>query len=111
MFLIAALSAIPTYLSGESAEKIVGELSGVADEFMEPHHQMGFYTLIALETLGGLSLLLLVLGRKREVASWMIYLMLILSVLNVSLAGYTANLGGQIHHPEARRGFVPPPVE
>jgi uncharacterized membrane protein len=111
IFIVAALSAIPTYLSGQSAEKIVGELSGVSDEFMEPHEEIAFYALIALETLGALSLLFLVLTRKREAAPWMIYVTLVVSLFTAALAGYTANLGGQIHHPEARRGFVPPPVE
>jgi hypothetical protein len=39
---------------------------------------------------------------------WFMVLALILTIVVNSLVGYTANLGGQIKHPEARKGFQLP---
>lgn len=102
VFLLAALFAIPTYLSGEGAEDLINDVPGVMEPLIEPHEQMAFYALIALEALGLVSIIGLVTTRRGTIAPLLINLTLALSIFTAALVAYTANLGGQIHHQEIR---------
>ena len=109
VFILAALFAIPTYLSGQKAEELIEEIPGVSGPLIETHEDMAFYALISLETLGLLSLVAWIVARKRGLVPTLINLTLVVSIFTATLVGYTANLGGLIHHPEIRPGFIPAP--
>lgn len=106
LFLAAALGAIPTYLTGEPAEEVVENLAGVEPERIEEHEELALVALTAIEILGAASLAGLYLSRKTgEPPERIVQACLILSLAALVIVGWTAHLGGQIHHPETRPGF------
>ncbi len=56
VFVLIALLAIPTYLTGEGAEEVVEHLPGVEHELIEEHEESALVSLVAIEVLGQLSL-------------------------------------------------------
>jgi uncharacterized membrane protein len=102
---IIALSAIPAYLTGEPAEDVVKGLPGVAMSLVERHEEAAGVALGGVLALGALALAGLVIFRgQRPVANWFGLLTLLAAVVVTGLMAYTANLGGQVHHPEIRSG-------
>lgn len=102
VFLLAALFAIPTYLSGERAEDLMNDIPGVMAPMIEPHERMALYALLSLTALGLVSVIGLAATRRGPIAPLLINLTLALSIFSAALVAFTANLGGQIHHPEIR---------
>jgi uncharacterized membrane protein len=104
--LAASVGAIPTYLSGEPAEEVILSQPGIEEERIEEHEEMALIALIAIEVLGAASLAGLYLSAKAGAPpSTLVIACLILSLLALAIVGWTAHLGGQIHHPELRPGF------
>ncbi len=103
LFVLAALVAVPTFFSGKSAEEVVEDLPGVTEEIIEEHEEAGIQSLIAIEILGLLSLVGLVMPRgAKPTPSWLVILVLLVSLVSSVLNYRTANLGGEINHPEIR---------
>jgi uncharacterized membrane protein len=104
--LLAALGAIPVYLSGEPAEELVESVPGVNPDLIEEHEESALWALVGIEILGAASLAGLYLSRKTGgPPERLIHLCLVLALIAVAIVGRTAYLGGQIHHPEVRPGF------
>ena len=100
---VAGLSAIAVYLTGEPAEEIVEGLAGVSHDAIEAHEAWGWYALLAGIATGGVALGTLTLGWVRgRLGRGAVMLTLALALLSSGMIGYTANLGGQISHPELR---------
>jgi uncharacterized membrane protein len=100
---VAGLSAIAVYLTGEPAEEIVEGLAGVSHDAIEAHEEWGWYALFAGIATGVVALGTLLVGWVWE-RLWRgaVVLTLVLALLSSGLLGYTANLGGKVHHPELR---------
>ena len=108
VLLISALTAIPTYLTGEPAEGAVKELTGNSKQFIEPHEKAAGIALGGILLLGAIALVGLVWFRgERFVPSWFTGTVLLGSLIVAGLLGWTANLGGQIHHSEIRASSSP----
>jgi hypothetical protein len=103
LFLAGALVTIPVFLSGEGSEEAVEHLAGVSETVIEAHADAAKVSLIAIEALGVLSLVAVVMERLRPgfIAAAAAILVIAGSLTTASL-GYTANLGGQIRHSEIR---------
>jgi hypothetical protein len=103
LFVAGALVAIPVFLSGEGSEKALEHVVGVSEAIVEAHADAARVSLIAIEALGVLSLVALVIERVRPqfIAAAAAILVIAGSLTSASL-GYTANLGGQIRHTEIR---------
>jgi uncharacterized membrane protein len=103
----AALGAVPTYLSGEPAEEVVESMAGIEEAAIEEHEEMALLALAAIEILGAGALAGLYLSRKTgEPPERLIQACLILSLAALAMVGWTARLGGEIHHPETRPGYT-----
>ncbi len=103
---IIALATLAVYFTGEPAEEIVEELQGVTESLIEQHEEMAFVALIAVETVGiiaGIGLFISLLSKS--VSSWIVIVLLLLSILTGGLIAKTANVGGQIRHSEIRKDF------
>lgn len=105
---LVALAAIPTYLTGEPAEKIVEHLPGVSEALIESHEEAALFSLIAVEVAGIASLAGLFIFRRRSLPNAMFAAALAITLVAAGLMGWTANLGGQIRHTEIRSGFTAP---
>lgn len=100
---VAGLGIIAVYLTGEPAEEIVEGVAGVSHDAIEAHEEFGWYALIAGIATGGVALGSLIYGlARRHLVRWTVITTLVLAVVSTGVIGYTANLGGQIHHPEIR---------
>ncbi len=105
LFLLSGVLVIPVYLTGEPAEEVVEKLAGVSEQMIEQHEESALFTLAGLVTLGAVSGVLLFLRRRRPIPERWVAAALFLSAAVAAVSIWTANLGGKIHHPEARGSF------
>jgi len=103
LLVLAALTALPVYLTGEPAEELVAPLAGVSQPAIESHEDSAKLSAIAAGLMGASALLALKSARsRREIPAVLGVIVLILAVVTAGLMARTANLGGRIHHIEAR---------
>ncbi|HEU5145188.1 MAG TPA: hypothetical protein VFT90_00665 [Chryseosolibacter sp.] len=101
LFIIAAIGAVITFQTGETAEEAVEHLSGVSESIIERHEDSANLALAGLLTLGLASLSALYLTMKKS--QWMVAasrITLILAIVSFVLIARTGYLGGQIRHTE-----------
>lgn len=102
-FVLLTFLAVPAYLTGEPAEELVEKLGGVSRPFMEEHEQAAQWAFGAHVALGITALLGLALTRRgRPLPNWFAVPLFLLALLVCGVMVRTANLGGQIRHPEIR---------
>ena len=104
--LATALGAIPAFLTGGSAERVVQNLPGIEQDRIEEHEEAALWALVGIEILGAASLAGLYLsGKTGEPPQRLVQACAILALVTLAIVGRTAQLGGHIHHPETRSGF------
>lgn len=108
-FLAIGALAIPVYLTGEPAEELVEGVAGVSHDAIEHHEEWAMWA-FAMQELTGLFTVGVLLYRNfvRHPGHWIRPTLLGLVLITAGLMGYTAALGGRIHHPEIRPGYTPP---
>jgi uncharacterized membrane protein YeaQ/YmgE (transglycosylase-associated protein family) len=109
LFVVLAVVALATFLTGEPAEEAVEGLAGVAEGAIERHEEAALLATIALGVLGALSLGALARFRRRPLPRRVLGLLLVVALVPAGAMGWAANLGGQIRHSEIRAG-APAPV-
>ena len=101
-----AISAIPVYLSGEPTEEIIEKLAGVSESVIEEHETIALISFIAMEALGLLSIIGLIIYRNRPMFPGSFQAgMLLFTFIIMTMFTYTAYLGGHIRHSEIRPDF------
>jgi uncharacterized membrane protein len=100
-FFVAALVAIPVFLTGEPSEDAVEHLAGTAAGAIETHEDAAMLSLISVELLG-LIAVLSVIRRRTSLSRFVTRAALVMSVVTAGLMARTANLGGKIRHAELR---------
>lgn len=103
---IAGVAGVATYLSGEPAEEVVEEVAGVSEALIERHEETAIWATGGAVLAGVVALAALAVHRGRSVSRGFATLVLALALGTSGLMGWTAHLGGQIRHPEIRRGAV-----
>lgn len=107
-----ALSAIPTYLTGEGAEDAVKRLPGVTEALIEQHSDIALISAILVGLLGAFALWALWRYRRpTALPTRVVRAALTGALIGSVLMGYTGLMGGQIRHTEVRPGFVAPAGE
>lgn len=105
ILIFTALSALAVFLTGEPAEHFIESFAGVAEAAIEAHEEAALLSLVAAGISGAIgSAGFWFLWRAQAVPKWLLSLALISALLTLGLMGWTANLGGQIRHEEARGG-------
>lgn len=100
---LAALSALPAYFSGEEAEEVVEHLPGVLEPLIHDHEELAEKALAAALIMGGTAAG--ALWRLRTAATRVpLAVALAFSLPVLGLMAYTAHLGGLIRHSELRPG-------
>ena len=110
VLIAAAVIAVPTYYTGESAEHAIKGMAGVTKPVIHTHEDMGRYSAIFLAVLG--LFLIWALWRHRPpiaLPAWVVRTTLAASLAGSVLLGYTSLLGGEVRHTEIRPGFVADP--
>lgn len=111
-FVGGAVSALPTYLTGEGAEDAVKDLPGVTEALIEKHSDIALVAAIVVGALGVFALWALWRYRRPAVLSPnVVRIALVASIAGSALMAYTGLLGGEIRHTEVRPGFVAPAHE
>ncbi len=100
-FVLVALAAIATYLTGEPAEGVVKKLPGLAEGLFEKHEDLAGAAMAGSVVVGVAGLFGLVWYQgPRPMKPWFGTLILIAAVVVTGLMAYTAYLGGHIRHSE-----------
>lgn len=106
---IIAISAIPTYLSGQKSEDIVEKLPGTLKDAIEDHEHAALPALITIEITGVAALTFIIASTQfGQYSKYLATAILILSLISALLLLRTAYMGGHIRHPELRPGFQVP---
>ena len=105
LFTIGAISAAMAMNSGEGAEEIVEELSGVSHKLIHEHEEKAEIMAILSYLLGLISLFALWTSWKgKSFANLSSYVVLILSLVTIFMGKQTGTSGGEIRHTEIRSG-------
>jgi hypothetical protein len=99
-FVMAAVFAIPVYLTGEDAEHAVKNLPGVVKSLIEEHEEAAEFAIWLIGALGAISLLGLLAGKRVEGNRVFPVLLIILSLMASTAISRTCYLGGKIRHTE-----------
>jgi uncharacterized membrane protein len=105
IFIIGALSTIPAFSTGEGAEEIVENISGVTESIIHNHEETAetFATLAYI--LGSMALLGIFLSLKAvKFSNVFSYLVLLFSLVVMIYAKKVGTTGGEIRHTEIRSG-------
>jgi uncharacterized membrane protein len=103
LLIAGALATVPVYLSGSQSEDVVENLSGVAKSLIDAHEDAATISLAAVLIAGILAAFSwYVDGQKTKLSAAASAITLALALVALGSFGYTALLGGQIHHPEIR---------
>ncbi len=102
LLLIVVGAMMPlVYIAGDRAAEKIGKVEGVQQDAIAPHQKAAG---IALSVSIGAALIavgLLVVERRRGGLSPVLRLLvLVVAMASAASIGWTANLGGEIHHPE-----------
>jgi len=106
IILIAGVTALPVFFSGEGAEEAVEHAPGVSEAFIERHEEVANLAMISIAAAGLLSLAALFFSRQILVARILKVMVLLLAVITGGLMAQAAHLGGQIRHTEMSRGVA-----
>jgi hypothetical protein len=101
-FVAAALLALPTYYTGDPAEKLVEHQPGVSEMAIGTHEDSAEVSLVGALALGAFSLAVLWLRRGRDIPRGLHMALLVVALIVTVMLAWTAHLGGLIHHPEIR---------
>ncbi len=103
LIVLIALMTLAVYFTGEAAQKTVKNLPGVTESSIGTHEEVADLALVLMEALGVLALAGLIFRRRwGAIPKLVVILTVILSLIVAAVVGVTANLGGQIRHPEIR---------
>jgi len=101
ILILAAVSCVPTFMSGDGAAHLVKGLEGVNAAAIGPHDEAAMAALIILGLSAAGALVSLVVWRGgRPLPRWAVIVLLLATILAISVTTRTAYLGGRIHHPE-----------
>lgn len=101
---VVGISGWAAQWTGHEAEEVVEELDGVSHQRIHRHEEAAEGAARGGLVLGAISLILLWIGRRRALHRGAVAVVLALTALLSGWLAYTANLGGEIRHPEIRAG-------
>ena len=103
VLLLFAVATPLAYLTGEPAEDALHQVPGVSGPHVEAHEESAEWALVSALLAGAAAGVALLLARRAKpipvaarVGVW------VLGALAALILARTANLGGQVHHPELR---------
>ncbi|HEY6507327.1 MAG TPA: hypothetical protein VIY56_04895, partial [Vicinamibacterales bacterium] len=109
---LVALLTLPAYITGVGASRELRDVPGVSDFAMRMHQDAALWGFTVIELAGFLGWTALWQMRRRGHAPrGVVAATTALLVVAIAMMAGTANLGGEIRHPEIRRGAAIVEVE
>jgi uncharacterized membrane protein len=106
-FVATALIAIPVFLTGEDAGKIIKNLPGASDSLIEAHEELAEKAIWLIGALGALSVVALYFYLKaRSKFRLSCVIIIVLALVTMGLMINVGNSGGQIRHTEIRTSDI-----
>ena len=103
IFLMIALVSLPTYVTGNAAQDVLGDRPEVSVDAIHAHQSMALLGLIFIELTGCLAWVALWrYRRKAAFTGWHLNGVLVLALLTMGIMANAASIGGLINHPEIR---------
>lgn len=100
-FVVVGLLTLPAFFTGEGAEEVLLKIDPDAKSFIHYHEESAEVSLWLSIALGLISLVVLLINRKKDVKILYYLILLFCLAVIVSLVN-TNNLGGKIRHTEIR---------
>jgi hypothetical protein len=109
VFLGIALLTLPTYVTGNAAQEVICQGAakapcdnpGVSKALIQTHEGAALWAFTLMQILGAFAWLgLWQLRRLAHVPRWNLTIILLLSLVSFAAMARTANIGGEIRHPE-----------
>ncbi len=102
LLIFTGILAVAAYQTGKEAETITNHQPGFSQNFMKSHERAADLATISTLALGVLALggFVFFMRKQLPISRPFLLLLLILTMLNSGIMGYTANLGGKIKHNE-----------
>ncbi|MBS7788194.1 hypothetical protein KIH23_12880 [Flavobacterium sp. CYK-55] len=108
LLIIAALTAAVSMKTGEEAEELVEHMAGIEHSMIHEHEEAAEGFAVLMYILGVVSIVgIWAEVKKATWGKWVIYLVLVLSVVAIYMARITGTTGGEVRHTEIRAGFAP----
>lgn len=109
MLVLLSLSAIIVFNTGEGAEELVEDISGINHDTIEEHEESGeiSFWLLSISGLAAALVLALRVSLFHSKQFKLLILMALLLVATTVSSLYTAHLGGKIRHPETSATQIP----
>lgn len=107
ILIIAAVAALPVYLTGEGTAETLEKLPGVSENVIESHEEVAESAFIAIELVGVLSILGLIFQKRLKLGKAFRLLTLVFAFVAAAVLAEAAHLGGQIRHSEIRKNAQP----
>lgn len=101
VFILSALAGGLAYLSGEASESLVEHMPGMSEAAIERHQEIATFAfgLICLTAVISIAALFAERGGA-ALRRGVVIALFVVAAISVGVVGYTASLGGQIHHTE-----------
>lgn len=106
IYLAAGMFALPVYFTGEGAEEVVEDFTGVSEGIIGQHEQFATISLTIILICAAVSLAALFLYKSFKAARIMKYAVLLFAFGSAVTMARTAHLGGQIRHTEIQSASV-----
>jgi len=107
ILVIAAVAALPVYLTGEGTAESLEKLPGISENIVESHEEVAETAFIAVELVGILSVLGLIFQKRIRLGKALRLLTLLFAFVAAAALADAAHLGGQIRHSEIRKEVRP----
>jgi uncharacterized membrane protein len=112
LFFLGAILTLPAFITGEGAEEVIENLSGVEEKFIEIHEETAETFEFLSYGLGLLSLVgLWASWKNKSFSKILTILVLVFAFVVLYFGKETGTTGGEIRHPEIRESFIPTPGE
>lgn len=104
----SGVAAVPVYLLGLEAEDVVEGMKTITEASIERHEEAALWALIGLLVLGAAAAWALWRRRGSPLRRGAVIGIWVLALVVSGITAWTAERGGEIHHPEIRPGWQRP---
>ena len=101
LLIVAGVTTPMAYFAGGRAADEIGSVAGIRQEAIAPHENAATTALFCSIAAGVVAIAAVIAGRRRgSVPRLLRILVVIAAIVSAGAIGWTAALGGAIHHPE-----------